>query len=336
RRPVIFYSNGYEHWLWDDTRYPPRRVQGFYKKAELELLIQRRETRSSLAQAPINPTIVERHYQTRAIRRIAEAFERDHDRKALLVMATGAGKTRTVIALSDLLMRCNWAKRVLFLADRVALVRQAVNAFKRHLPDASAVNLVTEKDAEGRVFVSTYPTMMGLIDDTKDGQRRFGTGHFDLVIIDEAHRSVFQKYRTIFEYFDSLLVGLTATPKDEIDRNTYSLFELESGVPTDAYPLADAVNDKFLVPPESVSVPLKFQRQGIRYDDLPEEDKEQWDALEWDEDGNVPDRVEADAVNKWLFNKDTVDKVLEHLMRRGLHVVGGDRLGKTILFAKNQ
>ncbi|MBP7621169.1 MAG: DEAD/DEAH box helicase family protein, partial [Gemmatimonadales bacterium] len=169
RRPVIFYSNGYEHWLWDDTRYPPRRVQGFYKRAELELLIQRRETRRPLAEAAISPTIVERHYQTRAIRRIAEAFERDHDRKALLVMATGAGKTRTVIALCDLLMRCNWAKRVLFLADRVALVNQAVNAFKRHLADASPVNLVTDKEGEGRVYVSTYPTMMGLIDETRDG-----------------------------------------------------------------------------------------------------------------------------------------------------------------------
>jgi type I restriction enzyme R subunit len=336
RRPVIFYSNGYEHWLWDDTRYPPRRVQGFYKKAELELLIQRRGTRRSLAQAPISSTIVERHYQTRAIRRIAEAFERDHDRKALLVMATGAGKTRTVIALCDLLMRCNWAKRVLFLADRVALVNQAVNAFKRHLPDASPVNLVTEKEAEGRVYVSTYPTMMGLIDETADGQRRFGAGHFDLVIIDEAHRSVFQKYRAIFDYFDSLLVGLTATPKDEVDRNTYSLFDLEDGVPTDAYSLEEAVRDGFLVPPQAVSVPLKFQREGIKYDDLSEEDKDQWDALEWDEEGNVPSQVEADAVNKWLFNKDTVDKVLEHLMTRGLKVAGGDRLGKTIIFAKNQ
>jgi type I restriction enzyme R subunit len=336
RRPLIFYSNGYDHWLWDDTRYPPRRVQGFYKKAELELVIQRRETRRSLAEATISPAIVERHYQTRAIRRIAEAFERDHDRKSLLVMATGAGKTRTVIALCDLLMRCNWAKRVLFLADRVALVNQAVNAFKKFLPDASPVNLVTEKEAEGRVYVSTYPTMMGLIDEAADGQRRFGVGHFDLVIIDEAHRSVFQKYRAIFDYFDSLLVGLTATPKDEVDRNTYSLFDLEDGVPTDGYSLEEAVRDGFLVPPQAVSVPLKFQREGIKYDDLSEEDKDEWDALEWDDDGNVPDRVEAEAVNRWLFNKDTVDKVLEHLMTRGLTVAGGDRLGKTIIFAKNQ
>jgi type I restriction enzyme R subunit len=336
RRPVIFYSNGYEHWLWDDQRYPPRRVQGFYKKAELELLIQRRETRRPLAEATISPAIVERYYQTRAIRRIGEAFERDHDRKVLLVMATGAGKTRTVIALCDLLMRCNWVKRVLFLADRVALVRQAVNAFKRHLPDASPVNLVTDKDAEGRVFVSTYPTMMSLIDESRDAQRRFGVGHFDLVIIDEAHRSVFQKYRAIFDYFDSFLVGLTATPKDEVDRNTYSLFELEDGVPTDAYPLQEAVRDGFLVPARAVSVPLKFQREGIKYDELSEDDKDQWDALEWNDDGDVPNRVEAEAVNKWLFNKDTVDKVLEHLMTRGVKVAGGDRLGKTIIFAKNQ
>jgi type I restriction enzyme R subunit len=336
QRPVIYYSNGYEHWIWDDVSHPPRPVQGFHKKAELELMIQRRAIRKRLADAGINTEIVERPYQHRAIRRIGEAFERDNDRKALIVMATGAGKTRVVIALCDLLMRCNWVKRVLFLADRKALVKQAVNAFKQHLPDSSPVNLVTEKDKEGRVHVSTYATMMGLIDEAKDGQRRFGIGHYDLIVIDEAHRSVYQKYRAIFEYYDSLLVGLTATPKDEIDFNTYGLFDLERGVPTDAYPLEEAVKDGFLVPPRSVSVPLKFQCEGIKYDDLSEEEKEQWDAAEWTEDGDVPDRVEAEAVNKWLFNKDTVDKVLEHLMTRGQRVAGGDRLGKTIIFAKNQ
>jgi type I restriction enzyme R subunit len=273
RRPVIFYSNGYEHWLWDDASYPPRAVQGFFKKAELELMIQRRTSRKRLADAPVNGKIVERFYQERAIRRIGKAFEKDRDRKALVVMATGAGKTRTVIALCDLLMQCNWAKRVLFLADRVALVKQAVNAFKTHLPDAAPVNLVTEKDTEGRVFVSTYPTMMGLIDETKNGQRRFGVGHFDLIIIDEAHRSVYQKYRAIFGYFDALLVGLTATPKDEIDINTYGLFDLERGVPTDSYGLDDAVKDGFLVPAKAVSVPLKFQREGITYADLSEDEK---------------------------------------------------------------
>ncbi len=335
QRPVIFYSNGYDHWIWDDTNYPPRPIQGFLKKTELELLIQRRSTRLSLGSAGINADIVERYYQTRAIRRISEAFEKDNDRKALLVMATGAGKTRTVIALCDLLMRCNWAKRVLFLADRVALVNQAVGAFKRHLPASSPVNLVTEKYSESRVYVSTYPTMMGLIDESHDGERKFGVGHFDLVIIDEAHRSVYKKYGAIFDYFDSLLVGLTATPKDEVDHNTYGLFDLETGVPTDDYELEDAVKDGFLVPAKPVSVPVKFQRVGIRYDQLSEEEKEQWDAAEWSDEGEIPDRVEAAAVNKWLFNKDTVDKVLEHLMTRGQKVAGGDRLGKTIVFARN-
>jgi type I restriction enzyme R subunit len=168
-----------------------------------------------------------------------------------------------------------------------------------------------------------------------DGQRRFGVGHFDVVIIDEAHRSVFQKYCAIFDYFDALLMGLTATPKDEVDRNTYSLFDLENGVPTDAYGLAEAVRDGYLVPPKAVSVPLEFQREGIKYDELSEEEKDQWDAVEWDDEGNVPDRVEAEAVNRWLFNKDTVDKVLERLVTRGLKVAGGDRLSKTIIFAKN-
>ncbi|MHB8949354.1 MAG: DEAD/DEAH box helicase family protein [Rhodoferax sp.] len=335
QRPIIFYSNGYQHWLWDDASYAPRLVQGFFKKPELELLIQRRSSRKKLADAVINADIINRYYQNRAVRRIGETFEVDNQRKALLVMATGAGKTRTVVALADVLMRCNWAKRILFLADRVALVKQAVNAFKKHLPDSSPVNLVSEKNTEGRVLVSTYPTMMGLIDDAADGQRRFGVGHFDLIIIDEAHRSVYQKYRAIFDYFDAMLVGLTATPKDEIDHNTYGLFDLESGVPTDAYGLDEAVAEGYLVPPKGISVPLKFQREGIKYEQLSEEEKEQWDALEWDEDGGVPDAVDSGALNKWLFNTDTVDKVLEHLMTQGEKVAGGDRLGKTIVFAKN-
>ncbi len=335
QRPIIFYSNGYEHWIWDDANYPPRPVQGFFKKQELELLIQRRSSRKKLAEAVINPDIIERYYQNRAVRRIGETFEVDNQRKALLVMATGSGKTRTVIAIADVLMRCNWAKRILFLADRVALVNQAVGAFKSHLPDSSPVNLVTEKNTNGRVFVSTYPTMMGLIDDAADGQRRFGVGHFDLIIIDEAHRSVYQKYRAIFDYFDCLLVGLTATPKDEIDHNTYGLFDLESGVPTDVYGLDEAVAEGYLVPPRPISVPLKFQREGIKYDDLSDEEQEQWDALEWTEDGTVPDAVDSAALNKSLFNTDTVDKVLEHLMTKGEKVAGGDRLGKTIVFAKN-
>src|SRR6185369_9732406 len=173
------------------------------------------------------------------------------------------------------------------------------------------------------------------IDETRDNQRRFGVGHFDLVIIDEAHRSVFQKYRAIFDYFDSYLVGLTATPKDEIDRNTYSLFDLEDGVPTDAYSLEEAVAEGHLVPPKTISVPLRIVRTGLRYDDLSADEKDQWDMLEWGEE-EIPDTIEAAEVNKRLFNEETVDLVIAHLMQNGVKVEGGDRLGKTIIFAKNE
>jgi type I restriction enzyme R subunit len=336
RRPVIFWSNGYQHWIWDDAAgYPPRRISGFLTKDELELMVQRRRTRLPLKDATIDKAIVERHYQTRAIRAVGESLEAKR-REALLVMATGSGKTRTVIALVDQLMKRGWVKRVLFLADRVALVNQAVAAFKAHLPAATTINLVDEKVPDGRVFVSTYPTMMGLINATDAvGGRRFGPGYLDLIVIDEAHRSVYAKYKAIFDWFDAMLVGLTATPKDEIDRNTYTLFNLEAGVPTDAYSLDEAVAEGYLVPPVSVSVPLKFLRTGIHYDQLSEAEKDEWDSLDWGEDDPSPTDVNPEELNKWLFNADTVDKVLKHLMESGHKVAGGDRLGKTIVFAKN-
>ncbi|MCC6067686.1 DEAD/DEAH box helicase family protein [Ferrovum sp. PN-J185] len=334
RRPVIYYTNGYEHWFWNDQAAAPRRVQGFYKKDELELLMQRRTSRLPLATAKIDTDIVERGYQHQAIRSITEAIEKHNQRRSLVVMATGSGKTRTVIALVDLLIRCNWAKRILFLADRVSLVKQASKEFMKHLPDVGIVNLLDSPDGQGRVYVSTYPTMFNLINDNSDDVKRFGVGHFDVVIVDEAHRSIYAKYGAIFEYFDSYLVGLTATPKDEVDRNTYSMFELEKGVPTYAYALEDAIADKYLVPPQSVSVALQFQREGIKYDDLSDEEKQQWDEMDWGE-GGPPDSVDPPALNQWLFNIDTVDKVLGYLMTQGERVSSGDRLGKTIIFAKN-
>ena len=337
QRPVIFYTNGYQTYLWDDVAYPPRRVAGFYQKDELASLIIRRAQRAPLDVSQVRNDIVERYYQKRAIGSIADQFAQSR-RKALLVMATGSGKTRTAIALVDLLQRAGWVKRALFLADRVSLVNQAVGAFKAHLPHSSPVNLVTEKNATGRVYVCTYPTMMGLIDATTGGEARFGVGHFDLVIIDEAHRSVYQKYGAIFRYFDSLLVGLTATPRDQVDRNTYALFDLEPGVPTDAYELETAVADGFLVPPRVRQVDLKFPREGIDYDSLSDEEREQWESLDWGDDvdeSTLPDRVAAAAINNWLFNRDTVDKVLQHMMEHGHTVDGGDRLAKTILFARN-
>jgi type I restriction enzyme R subunit len=339
QRPLIFYSNGYQTWLWDDANYPPRPVQGFYTKDEVELLVQRRDTGRNLAGVTINKTIVDRYYQEEAIRSLSEHLEKKY-RKGLLVMATGTGKTRAAIALADLLMRANWVKRTLFLADRTALVRQAVNAFKRHLPESNPVNLLElyDKDEakDSRVVVSTYHTMMGMIDEIKgNGERRFSVGHFDLVIIDEAHRSVYHKFGAIFDYFDSFLVGLTATPKDDVDRNTYHLFELEDGIPNYNYDLEHAVPDGYLTPPNPMSVPLKFQREGINYDDLTDEEKLEWELIDWDESGEIPEKIDPAALNTWLFNEDTVDKVLEHLMRYGLKVKGGDRLGKTIIFAKN-
>lgn len=337
QRPIVFYTNGYETWLWDDTTYPPRKVAGFYKKDELSRLVLRRASREALDVARVSSTIVERYYQKRAIGSIFEHLTMAR-RKALLVMATGTGKTRMAIALVDALQRANWVKRALFLADRISLVNQAANAFKIHLPQSSPVNLINDRETEGRVYVCTYPTMMGLIDETKGNEARFGVGHFDLIIIDEAHRSVYQKYGEIFRYFDSLLVGLTATPREQVDRNTYELFDLEPGVPTDAYELEQAVADGFLVPPRVEQVDLKFPRDGIAYDSLTDEEKAQWESLDWGDDADergLPDRVNAAAVNGWLFNKDTVDKVLQHLMEHGHKVEGGDRLGKTIIFARN-
>jgi len=336
QRPVIFYTNGYKTWIWDDKFYPPRRGAGFYSKDDLQRIVQRREIRKALDTSQISKVIVERFYQRRAIGSLCGSFAA-HQRKGLLVMATGTGKTRMAIALVDVLQRMNWVKRVLFLADRISLVNQAANAFKAFLPESSPVNLVTEKDKEGRVYVCTYPTMMGLIDQTKNGEARFGVGHFDLVIIDEAHRSVYQKFGAIFEYFDSLLIGLTATPRDQVDKNTYELFDLEPGVPTDAYELEEAVKDGYLVPPKVEQVDLKFPREGIRYDNLSEEEKAEWESLDWGDNAQsgTPSSVNASAVNNWLFNKDTVDKVLKHLMERGHRVHGGDRLGKTIIFARN-
>jgi type I restriction enzyme, R subunit len=229
-------------------------------------------------------------------------------------------------------------RRTLVLADRIALVNQAKNAFSAHLPHASLVNLVTEQEDESsRIVFSTYPTMMNLIDETKrGGGRRFGTNYFDLIIIDEAHRSVYQKFKAIFDYYDAMLLGLTATPKAEVDRNTYHLFDLEDNVPTYAYELDQAVADAFLVPPKALSVPLKFPRQGIKYAELSEEEKEDYEATFLDEDtGQLPREIDPAALNQWLFNEDTVDKVLAHLMEHGLKIEGGDKLGKTIIFAKN-
>lgn len=336
QRPIIFLSNGYEIWIWDDQQYPPRPVLGFYTKSSLQKLFFQKREKEKLHLVDVNQDISGRYYQNMAVQKVSERFQEGH-RRALLTMATGTGKTRTSISITDVLLRYKWAKRVLFLADRNALVRQAYNAYAEHLPDVPIVNLVEEKnDTSARVVFSTYPTMLNQIEQLEEGGRKFDPGYFDLVIIDEAHRSVYNKYQAIFDYFDSLLLGLTATPKSDVDHDTYELFRTEQGNPTFAYSLGQAVYDNFLVPPKKMSVLGKFLTEGVKYSDLsPTEQKEYDDLLADDETGAIPDHIPPAKLNSWLYNRDTVEKVLKQLMEGGIKVEGGDRVGDTIIFAKN-
>ncbi|MGU8938329.1 DEAD/DEAH box helicase family protein [Clostridium perfringens] len=335
QRPIIFLSNGFNYWIWDDCGQ--RRTFGFYKKSELQLIIDRRTSKKNLKDIKISDDISNRYYQKEAITAVAEAFEKNQ-RKALLVCATGTGKTRTAISIVDVLSRHNWVKNILFLADRKALVKQAKNNFSKLLPNLSLCNLLDRNDnpEESRMIFSTYPTMMNAIDDTKgkDGDRLFTPGHFDLIIIDESHRSIYKKYKSIFDYFDAYLIGLTATPRDGIDKNTYSIFDLENRVPTYAYEYEKAVEDGYLVDYRTIEVKSKVMEAGIKYDDLTQEEKEEYEML-FDDDESIGDEISSTAVNEWLFNADTIDLVLNKLMTEGLRIEGGEKLGKTIIFAKS-
>lgn len=338
RRPMIFITNGFETYYWDDQTSPKRQVSGIFSKNDLQKLMNRRTERLKLETVPISDKITDRYYQKEAIRAVCGQIEKGF-RKHLLVMATGTGKTRTASSLTDVLSRGKYVTNILFLADRTALVKQAKDDFKNYLPDMSLCNLCTNKDdRNARIVFSTYPTMLNAIDDTKtkDGQRLFTPAHFDLIIIDESHRSIFKKYRAIFQYFDAILVGLTATPKTDVDRNTYDFFEMEHGVPTYAYDYETAVyQDKVLVPYYNYEVKTKFLEEGITYDDLSEEDKARYED-DFTEDGVMPEFIPSAALNQFIFNEKTVDQVLQDLMERGIHVAGGDRLGKTIIFAQNK
>lgn len=337
QRPVIFISNGFDHHIWDDLNYPYRQVYGFYSKEDLETLINRRILAKPLADQPVNKNIAGRYYQIEAIQRAKEALN-NHRRDLLFIMATGSGKTRTAAALVDVLTKTNKVKRILFLADRTPLVIQAKNAFNDYLPQLTSVNLTKDKTSEQvRMVFSTYQTMINQIDEEFVGPRKlFTAGYFDLVIFDEVHRSIYQKYQAIFHYFDAIRLGLTATPKSETDRDTYNLFKLEPGVPTFNYELERAIQDTFLTEPKAYSVPLKFPRQGIKYAELSDEDKIKYEETFAESDTGMPDEIDNSALYQWLFNKDTVNKVLQILMDHGLHVNDGDTIGKTIIFAKNQ
>ena len=330
QRPIIYYTNGKEIYMWDDLSYPERKVSGYYTQDELQLLIKRRDSKENLEHIYIANNIANRPYQLEAVKKVCESFEQKH-RRALVVMATGTGKTRTAISLVDVLTSKNWVQNVLFLADRTELVKQAEKNFKKLLPDMSCCNLLSSKDGdpeESRIIFSTYQTMINCIDKmkSKNGITLFTPGHFDLIIIDEAHRSIYKKYQAIFDYFDGLLVGLTATPRDDVDKNTYKFFQLENNVPTFVYEYDEAVKQKYLVDYHTISTTTKFIERGIKYSELKEEDREEYENLF--EEGEVQEEISSNAINSWLFNRDTIKIILETVMQKGLKVEGGDKLRK--------
>lgn len=340
-RPVIYYTNGYKTNIIDDLGYPSREIYGFHTHDELELLIQRKG-RKNITDLTIKEDITNRAYQKQAITAVCEHFNKKH-RRALLVMATGTGKTRVSISLVELLKRNNWIKNVLFLADRTALVGQAHKNFTKLLPAETTCVLSDtskkDRDLNARIMFSTYHTMINYIDsDTKD----FSIGRFDLIIVDEAHRSIFGRFGAIFDYFDSLLVGLTATPREDIDRSTYEVFDMEQGVPNFSYELQEAVEDGFLVPYKGFKRHSGHLRQGIKYNDLTQDEKDQLEKV-WEYETTIKDVDEEeynrDIISKemftYIYNDNTIDKVLEDLMTNGLKVQGGERIGKTIIFAYN-
>ncbi len=332
-RPVIYYTNGYQTFIIDGIGYPSRKVFGYHTKKELELLIQRRK-RGLISDINVNESITNRGYQKQAITSIIENFNQ-YTRKGLIVMATGTGKTRVAISLVELLQRNNWIKNVLFLADRTALVNQAKKNFTKLLPNTPSCVLSdrqNDMDLDARLIFSTYQTLINLID---GDSREFGIGRFDLIIIDEAHRSIFNKYKAIFTYFDSLVVGLTATPRSEIERSTYSMFDLEDGYPNFHYELKEAVEDGYLVNYALLDRTTKLLSRGLKYKDLNAEEKDQYEDLFSDDDGNVPEEIDGKEFYSRITNIDTIDKVIQTLMNEGLKVSSGEKLGKTIIFAKD-
>ncbi len=335
RRPIVFLTNGFETKIVDHF-YKERYVANVYSKRDLEKMFNLRSTRLGLKNVQVNTDIAGRYYQIAAIQAVCTAFE-GRKRSALLVMATGSGKTRTVIALADVLEQHGWVKNVLFLADRTSLVTQAKRSFVNLLPNLSVSNLCEKSpNYKARCVFSTYQTMIHCVDNTKDDLGKIYTsGHFDLIICDEAHRSIYNKYKEIFQYFDAPIVGLTATPKEDIDKNTYSIFELEQGIPTYGYELAEAVKDGFLVDYVSVETSLKFLEQGIVYDELSDEDKAEYEKTFIDEHGVVPEKIASSALNEWIYNEDTIVKVLDTVMTHGIKIEYGQKIGKTIVFAKN-
>ena len=329
--PILYYTNGYQIWCIDGF-YPSRKIRAFHTIDELERLIQKRDRKSLKGiDLQINRDIAGRDYQITAVTKICEKLS-DKKRAGLLVMATGTGKTRTVISLVDVLERQNWVTNVLFLADRTSLVKQAHDAFQEHLPDypRSVISDAALKgSSNARISFSTYQTMINKID---GAEKEFTAGRFDLVVVDEAHRSIFNKYGAIFKYFDALLVGLTATPRGEVDKNTYSIFQCESDVPDFDYSMEQGFKDDVLKPYRVVSRTSQVLSRGITYRECSDEERKQLDEAFNDE---PPDEIAASRIFNTVYNQDTVDKVIDEVIERGLKVDGGETIGKTIIFAYN-
>ena len=340
QRPLIYYTTGHIVHLWDDGAnvpglggYPPRAVEGYATADELYRMVWKRQNRRQLTTMTGDPDIAGRQYQQEMMRAVTEHYEAGH-RRALLVMATGTGKTRMAIALTKLLQQAGWVKNVLFLADRKALVNQAARNFHNLYGEAGVVNLLDNPDGDGTIYACTYQSMMDKLG------TEFSPYAFDLVIIDEAHRSIYRRYARIFEFFDSMLLGLTATPRDEIDHNTYAMFHLEDGKPVGNYGLKQAVEEKHLVPFKAFASDTAVLRRGLSYNELTAEEKVKWDQQDWgtDEDGNSiepPAEASAAEINDRLYNLSTIDEVLRQVLENGIKVQGADRLGKTIIFARN-
>ena len=346
-RPIIYYTNGYEIRLLDDGAqlpgvggYQPRAVEGYATKDELYAMIRKRNQRQALDAVGVDKHIAGRAYQTIVLQAVAERFGAGH-RRSLLVMATGTGKTRTAIALVKKLMQAGWAKNVLFLADRKSLVKQAAESFNQHLENVPVVNLLDNPRGDGQIYFSTYQTMINMLGGEHGAARSFSPYHFDLVIVDEAHRAIYRRYSRIFDYFDSLLLGLTATPRQEVDRNTYRMFNLEDGSPTADYPLDQAIDDGYLVPFKSFQCSSVILREGVVYANLSPEEQVEWENQNWgfDENGEpieAPEEANADEINAKLYNKDTIRQVVGQVLKYGIKVAGADRIGKTIFFTRNK
>ena len=333
-RPIIYYTNGYNIKIIDGL-YPPRQVFGFHRKDELEYLIQRRD--NFLNDRIINTDICGRYYQKDAIDEVLKYMGAKHSR-SLIVLATGTGKTRVSCALSDIFIRNNFVKRVLFLADRKNLVKQAKeDTFEKFLPNVPMASIVEGKkegdESKARIVFSTYQSMLSIIKDLSTCP--YGIGHFDLIIVDEAHRSLFNKYAEIFTYFDALMIGLTATPRNDIHKSTYRVFDLDKEAPNYEYDLVKGVKDGYLTYYRALDRTPDILKNGVTYQELNDEEKEEYEELFTEEDGTLPEKIEGKEFYSVITNKDTIRKVLSDLMNEGIYVDNGDRLGKTIIFARD-